>query len=86
MKNSATGEMIEYKNTIIIAAIGTSLNITQLAAFIDLLICSYVIYRRRVSVFKTEPWIRLAYSVFKFWGGGQFEATMHAAYFRSDRG
>ena len=31
MKNSATGEMIEYKNTIIIAAIGTCLNITQLA-------------------------------------------------------
>jgi hypothetical protein len=40
MKNSATGEMIEYKNTIIIAAIGTCLNITtHLAAFIDLLIC-----------------------------------------------
>ena len=44
MKNSATGEMIEYKNTIIIAAIGTCLNITtHLAAFIDFLIV-YVMY------------------------------------------
>jgi hypothetical protein len=45
MKNSATGEMIEYKNTIIIAAIGTCLNITtHLAAFIDLLICHVRIF------------------------------------------
>ncbi len=80
--------MIEYKNTIIIAAIGTCLNIpTHLPAFIDFFICHVRIFTGDGFPFsKQNPGFDWLIQFLNFGGGRQFEVTMYAAYFRSVRG